>query len=75
VPGRLPALTSADVERVLSAIGFVLDRQRGSHRVWVREADGATIVVPERRGDLRRGTPRAIIRDTGLTVEEFLEHR
>ncbi len=30
------------------------------------------IVVPE-HGDMKRGTLRSIIRDSGFTVEEFLE--
>lgn len=63
------------VERVLLGLGFTLDRQRGSHRVYVREAPIATVVVPWHNRDLKRGTLRAIIRATGLTVEEFLAQR
>ena len=69
---RLPALSAADVERVLSKIGFQLERQKGSHRMWLRPADGTMIVVPAHRGDLKRGLLFSIIRTTGLTVEEFI---
>lgn len=69
---RLPALGATDVERVLSKIGFQLDRQKGSHRIWLRPADGAMVVVPAHRRDLKRGLLFGIIRSTGLTVDEFI---
>lgn len=59
-----------EVERVLARLGYVLDRQRGSHRIWVK-AGSAPIAVPA-HSPLKVGTLRAIIRATGLSVEAFL---
>ncbi|MFZ8852629.1 type II toxin-antitoxin system HicA family toxin [Fervidibacter sp.] len=47
------------------------DKQRGSHlRLW-RPSDNKLLIVPIHPGDLPKGTLRGIIRDAGLTVEEF----
>ncbi len=51
--------------------GFVVERQKGSHlRMW-READKKIVIIPVHPGDIPKGTLRGIIRDAGLTVEEF----
>ena len=69
---RLRACTPVELQRVLRKLGFELDRQRGSHRVFVRATDDCTIVLPWHSGDLKRGTLRAILRGLGLTIDEFL---
>lgn len=72
-PGRLPAVDGNRVVRALSRAGFVVDRVVGSHHVMVRPGQPArTVTVPVHAGrDLRPGTLRAIVRQAGLTVEEF----
>jgi predicted RNA binding protein YcfA (HicA-like mRNA interferase family) len=57
----------------LTRAGFVLDRIVGSHHVMKHARDlTRTIAVPCHAGrDLKPGTIRAIIRQAGLTVEEF----
>lgn len=52
---RLRPCTPAELQRVLQKLGFVLDRQRGSHKVFVRASDDCTIVIPWHAGDLKRG--------------------
>jgi predicted RNA binding protein YcfA (HicA-like mRNA interferase family) len=68
--------TADETIRVLERVGFVRDRQRGSHVVLERTTDQGTqtCIVPVRRGPLAIGTLRGIIRQAGLTVEEFLSH-
>lgn len=69
---ELPAVRARDLIRVALAVGFVLDRQRGSHAVYFREADKRRIVIPIHSGtDLKSGTLRGIIADMGLTPEQF----
>lgn len=71
---KLPAVRARDVVRVAEKLGFVLDRQKGSHAIYFRESDKARIVIPIHKGkDLRKGTLAGIISDMGLTVEEFCE--
>jgi predicted RNA binding protein YcfA (HicA-like mRNA interferase family) len=56
--------------RSLERLGFKQVRQRGSHIVMRRAAMGC--VVPMHT-ELKRGTLMGILRQAGLTVEEFLE--
>jgi predicted RNA binding protein YcfA (HicA-like mRNA interferase family) len=70
---KLPVIPAQDVVRVAKSIGFVFDRQRGSHAVYFRAADRRRVVIPMHGNkDLKPGTLRGIIADMGLTVDEFL---
>jgi len=70
---RLPALRPVEVVRALERAGWRIHRQRGSHVSMHKEGVPFLITVPLHRRDLPRGTLRDIIKDAGLTVEEFLE--
>jgi predicted RNA binding protein YcfA (HicA-like mRNA interferase family) len=70
---KLPVIKAKDLVRVVSALGYVLDRQKGSHAVYYRKKDASRIVIPVHAGvDLKPGTLSAIVNDLGLTVEEFI---
>ena len=47
---KLPAVRARDLVRVAESLGFVLDRQRGSHAVYYRVSDHRRIVVPMHPG-------------------------
>jgi predicted RNA binding protein YcfA (HicA-like mRNA interferase family) len=67
---KLPRVSGADVVKALEKAGFQFIRQHGSHMI-VRRADPfAQITVPNHR-ELDRGTLRAIIRQSGLGVDQF----
>ena len=70
--GRLRVLSGREACDILRAHGFVQLRQRGSHIVMQRQlgADTVTVPVPD-HAELRRGTLRAIIRQSGLAKELF----
>jgi predicted RNA binding protein YcfA (HicA-like mRNA interferase family) len=71
---RLAGFSSAEVIRKLRRAGFVFDRQaKGSHEIWRNPLTRARTTVPNHAGDLPEGTVRAIIKQVGLTVEEFLD--
>lgn len=60
------------VARVLATFGFHAVRQRGSH-VRFKHAEGRGTTVPNHSGEeVARGTLRAIIRDVGVDVDEFM---
>ncbi|MCX6374968.1 MAG: type II toxin-antitoxin system HicA family toxin [Armatimonadetes bacterium] len=70
----LPALSARDVIAKLRAAGFVLDRMaKGSHEIWYNPATKKRTTVPNHPGTLPQGTLRAIIVQTGLTVDAFLD--
>lgn len=69
----LPVLSGREVVRALRKIGYERDRQKGSHIVMRHTAyPYRRIVVPDHR-EVAKGTLRAIIRQAGLSVEEFIE--
>ena len=70
---RLPALRPQQVVRALERAGWQVHRQRGSHVSMHKEGVSFLLTVPLHGRDLPRGTLRDIIKDAGLTVEEFLE--
>ncbi len=55
----------------MARLGYVIDRTRGSHAI-LHCPGRRPLVVPLHR-ELKRGTLRGLIRDAGLTVEEFEE--
>lgn len=72
---ELRELNYQQVTRRLRKLGFRLYRQgKGSHVLWVRDADGRVVPVPHHRGrKIFKGTLRAIIREVGMSVAEFME--
>ena len=72
---KLPVLTGDQVIKILQKAGFTISRQRGSHVQMRREEPppARTVPVPSGKKSLPRGTLRAIIRQAGLTREEFLD--
>jgi predicted RNA binding protein YcfA (HicA-like mRNA interferase family) len=69
---KLPEISGRDCAQALARVGFYFKRQTGSHMVMRRNDPFAQVVVPDHRV-LDRGTLRAIIRQAGLSVNEFLE--
>jgi predicted RNA binding protein YcfA (HicA-like mRNA interferase family) len=72
---KLPSdLSGQELVKILQRIGFLVNRQRGSHIVLRREDPYARVVVPDHKR-LRPGTLRQILSEAGLTVEQLLELR
>ncbi len=71
---ELRELSYQEVTQRLSRLGFRFYRQgKGSHELWVRDSDGRVVPVPHYRGKkIRKGTVRAIIREAGVSVAEFM---
>ena len=66
---RLPRVAGAEAVRALQKLGFEIARQRGSHIVMRRGADGC--VVPNHR-EIRIGTLSGVLRQAGVSVDEFI---
>jgi predicted RNA binding protein YcfA (HicA-like mRNA interferase family) len=59
------------LHQALAKVGFYVKRQQGSHMILRRNEPFAQVVVPDHK-TLDRGTLRAIIRQAGLSTDEFL---
>ncbi|MBL9218671.1 MAG: type II toxin-antitoxin system HicA family toxin [Opitutaceae bacterium] len=66
----LPRISGREAVAVLNKVGFQIRRQKGSHIILRRDIPFAQTVVPD-HAELDRGTLRAIIRQSGLSVEQF----
>jgi predicted RNA binding protein YcfA (HicA-like mRNA interferase family) len=51
---KLPIVSWKNVEQVLGKLWYVFDRQRGSHRIYVRAQPPDTISVPQHREIAKR---------------------
>ena len=69
---KLPVVSGAECVKALGKVGFIFFRQRGSHITMVRKSPPSQTTIPNHK-ELDRGMLRAIIRQAGLTVEEFRE--
>ncbi len=66
-------MSAADAVLVLEKAGFFLARQSGSHKIY-KNAEGKRATVPFHSGkELHPKVLKNILRDAGLTVEDFLE--
>jgi predicted RNA binding protein YcfA (HicA-like mRNA interferase family) len=72
VTPKLPAITARELIKIATKLGFVFDRQRGSHAVYYRERDRMRLVVPVHAGKtIKPKTLLGILDDMGVTVDEF----
>jgi predicted RNA binding protein YcfA (HicA-like mRNA interferase family) len=70
---KLPTdLSGQELRRALERIGFVYQRQKGSHMVLRREDPSSRVVIPDHK-TLRPGTLRQILHEAGITVEQLKE--
>lgn len=69
---KLPVISGRECVKALDKLGFYFKRQEGSHITLRRNKPFAQVVVPDHK-ELDRGTLHAIIRQAGLTVEEFVK--
>lgn len=72
---KLPRISGREAIRALERLGYVQVRQQGSHVVLRRETpEGASgCVVPMHR-DLAIGTLRGILRQAGVSPDQFQEN-
>lgn len=71
---RIPALTPKEVLRALERAGFYIHHQSGSHaRLFHHTRSELRVTIAMHGKDLPVKTLRSIIRQAGLSVEEFVE--
>ena len=67
---RLPVISGDDFIKAVRKIGYVWDHTEGSHMILLHPSK-RRLSVP-RHKELGRGLLRALIRDAGLSREEFM---
>ena len=71
----MPSATAREFRRVAKKLGFSRSRQTGSHERW-NHPDGRAVTIPI-HGGKEIGPPlfNKILRQLGVSLEEFLELR
>ena len=70
---KLPVVSGSEVIKMLEKEGFLPVRQRGSHVSLHKKVNDKTllVVVPMKK-EIKKGTLLSIIKQAGMTREEFL---
>ena len=67
----LPRISGREAVAAFRRLGYEVDRQRGSHIILRHsEPPHRRLTVPDHR-EIGKGTLRALIREAGITAEEF----
>ena len=70
---HLPVLSGKTLWKILARLGYEIDHQTGSHLILRNiSAPYRRLTVPNHK-EIAKGTLRSIIRDSGLTLQEFQE--
>jgi predicted RNA binding protein YcfA (HicA-like mRNA interferase family) len=67
----MASIVAARLVRALVRLGWTLDRQAGSHAVLTKPGRNAVVVPMHKGKPLKEGTARGILKQAGLTEEEF----
>jgi len=70
---KVPVLRPREIEHILRRAGFVIDTKVGSHRTYYNPETKRHTTVAFHPGTVPRPTLKAIINQSGMTVDEFLK--
>lgn len=70
-PARLPIISGDQAIKAFQRAGWTVRRQVGSHVTLDKDDTIVTLSVPRHR-ELDKGLLRRLLRDSGLSVREFL---
>jgi predicted RNA binding protein YcfA (HicA-like mRNA interferase family) len=65
--------TATEIERLAFALGFIETRSKGSHHIY-HHPDGRRTTISFHRGEVASGTVKSIIKEMGITVDQFNEN-
>jgi len=69
---KLPKITSSELIRIIKQFGFVLDRQSGSHAIFIhREKHIRTVVPIHKKVIIKPKTLLSILDDAEITIDEL----
>ncbi len=70
---KLPIVSGIETVKAFSKIGYEVDHQTGSHIIIrQRKYPHRRLTVPNHK-EVAKGTLRGLIKQAGLTIEEFIE--
>ena len=69
---KIPALTPKKAIKKYKSLGFIRDHITGSHFIMWNPVTGKRAVIPYHLKDIPKGTLAGILRESGVSREEFL---
>ena len=71
--GQLSGFRYRDIVQRLKLFGFSFLRQAaGSHEIWHNKTTDRYTTIPNHAGDMPQGTLRAILKQAGISAEDFI---
>ncbi len=70
---KLPIVSGRQLCKILEKLGYFIDHQTGSH-IILRDVNPPyrRLTIPDHK-EIAKGTLRAIIRQAGISVDEFVK--
>jgi len=70
---KLPSVRPKELIKLLNKLGYEEVRQTGSHKQFKKAGTPGIVTVAFHNKDIKQITLRSIIRQAGLTTEEFIK--
>lgn len=69
---KLPVVSGAEAAKALRKLGYEFDEQHGSHMILRHNKPPYRRLSVPNHKELAKGTLRAILREVGIAVDEFV---
>ncbi len=74
--GHLTGYTYRHITNSLKRLDFKFDRQvAGSHEIWFNEGRHVYTTTPRHPGEIPERTVIQILKQAGISIDDFLSHR
>ncbi len=70
---KIPSFKPRELIKKFEKAGYVVDRQKGSHVILYHPTQGKRLTIPLHVGEMPKGTLLSIIKQSGMTRDEFLK--
>ena len=67
---KLPTVSGLAAAKAFVHLGWRINRQHGSHLILEKPGSEVRLSIPQ-RAELKRGLLRQLIKDAGITVDDF----
>ena len=68
---KLPSISPEKIVKFIEKKGFVLDRTKGSHHIYIHPDTKQRVVIPVHKKDLPKGTLMEILKQAGIKKDEL----
>ncbi len=70
---NIPSFKPRELIKKFKKAGYIIDRQKGSHVILYKPTEGKRLTIPMHIREMPKGTLLSIVKQAGLTKEEFLK--